>query len=78
MNKDKYLLWKDHPQTQEFHQYLKDYRKAVMERWASGQLTGDDNLMAIARVQQADEIINLDADAINEFYGNRGEEAKNE
>jgi hypothetical protein len=74
LDKDKFDLWVNNPQTKEFFQYLRDYRKAVMERWANGQLSGDDNLMAIARAQQADEIVNLDASAINEFYSNHKEE----
>jgi hypothetical protein len=78
LDNDKFDLWVNHPQTQEFFQYLRDYRKAVMERWASGQLSGDDNLMAIARAQQADEIVNLDADAIKEFYNNHKEETNAE
>lgn len=68
MNKEDYLLWAEHPQTKQFHQYLKDYRANLMERWAQGALSGDDSLMAIARAQMADEIVNLDGDAISEFY----------
>lgn len=74
MDKDKFDAWVNHPQTKEFFQYLRDYRQAVMERWANGRLSGDDSLMAMARAQQADEIVNLDADAITEFYQQNKEE----
>lgn len=68
MDKDQYQLWVSHPLTEAFHQYLRDYRKQLMERWAQGSLSGDDALMAIARAQMADEIVNLDDDSISEFY----------
>lgn len=68
MLKEEYQLWKDHPQTKQFHQYLLDYRKQVMEKWANGALIGDEALMGIARVQMAEEIVNLDDDSISEFY----------
>lgn len=71
MDKEKYQSWKEHPQTKEFHQYLIDYRAQLMNRWASGALAGDDSLMAIARAQMADEIVNLDDDSISEFYRNQ-------
>lgn len=71
MNTEQYQLWKDHPQTKQFHQYLVDYRAQLMERWAKGALTGDDSLMAIARAQMSDEIVNLDDDSISEFYRNK-------
>ena len=68
MIREEYQLWAEHPQTKKFHQYLSDYRAQLMERWAQGALTGDDSLMAIARAQMADEIVNLDDDSISEFY----------
>lgn len=71
MTKEEYQQWAAHPQTKQFHQYLTDYRKQLMERWAQGALTGDDSLMAIARAQMADEIVNLDDDSISEFYRNQ-------
>lgn len=74
MDKDKFDMWINNPQTQEFFQYLRDYRQAVMERWASGRLQGDENFLAMARAQQADEIVNLNAEAINEFYQRHKEE----
>lgn len=73
MDADKYQLWKEHPQTKEFHQYLIDYRAQLMDRWAQGGLVGNDSLMAIARAQMADEIVNLDDNSISEFY--RSQEA---
>lgn len=71
MNKEEYQLWAEHPQTKQFHQYLKDYREQLMERWANGALVGNDSLMAIARAQMADEIVNLDDDSISLFYRNQ-------
>lgn len=71
MTPEQYESWKEHPQTKQFHQYLMDYRSDLMERWAQGKLHGEDNLMAIARAQQADEIVNLDNDAISVFYRDR-------
>lgn len=68
MTKEEYQLWAEHPQTKQFHQYLSDYRKQLMERWAQGKLYGDESTMAIARAQMADEIVNLDDDSISKFY----------
>lgn len=73
LDKEKYQSWVNHPLTQEFHQYLKDYRADLMERWAQGQLSGNDDLMAVARAQMAGEIVNLADDAISEFYNERKE-----
>ena len=70
MDSTEYDAWKNHPQTKQFHQYLIDYRAELMSRWAQGALVGDDSLMAIARAQMADEIVNLDDDSISEFYRN--------
>jgi hypothetical protein len=76
MNADQYQLWKEHPQTKEFFQYLQDYRKALMEKWAQGGLSGDENLMAIARAQMAEEIVDMDDEGIREFYRTfKGEES---
>lgn len=72
MTKEEYQLWKDHPQTKQFHQYLTDYRAQLMARWAQGVLVGDDSLMAISRAQMADEIVNLNDDSIGEFYRSQG------
>jgi len=71
MIKEEYQLWKEHPQTKQFHQYLVDYRAQLMDKWAQGALTGNESLMAIARAQMADEIVNLDDDSISEFYRNK-------
>ena len=70
MSKEEYQQWKDHPLTQQFHQYLRDYRQTLMEKWAQGgyQPTSPESLMAVARCQMADEIATLDDDWIAEFY----------
>lgn len=72
MSKEDYQQWKDHPLTQQFHQYLRDYRQTLMEKWAQGALSPDspELLMAVARCQMADEIATLDDDSIAEFYRN--------
>lgn len=71
MNEEDYQKWAAHPQTVQFFRYLTDYRTDLMERWAQGLLSGDENIAAIARAQMADEIANLEDDAIQEFYKNR-------
>jgi len=74
MSKEEYQQWKDHPLTQRFHQYLKDYRQALMEKWAQGALapTSPEALMAVARCQMADEIATLEDDSIADFYRKEG------
>ena len=78
LTKENYQQWVNHPQTKEFHQYLKDYRKTLMERWAQGKLSEVDNLMAIARAQMADDILTLDDDSISQFYESFKEEETND
>lgn len=69
MTKDQYEEWAAHPLTKQFHQYLTDYRQHLMDRWAQGQLASpQDQMMAVARCQMADEITTLDDDSISEFY----------
>jgi hypothetical protein len=72
MSKEDYQQWKDHPLTKAFHQYLRDYRQALMEKWAQGALapSSPESLMAVARCQMADEIATLEDDSIAEFYRN--------
>ena len=74
MSKEEYQQWKHHPLTQSFHQYLKDYRKAVMESWAQGRLSQQGQIAAQVRCEMADEISTLDDDSIANFYAaNKGE-----
>lgn len=70
MTKEEYQEWAAHPLTQRFRQFLKDYRAALMEKWAQGSLqpNSPDSLMAVARCQMADELTTLDDDAIPQFY----------
>lgn len=68
MNADEYQRWKDDPLTVKFHQYLRDYRASLMERWAAGGLKDEENLMAVARCQMAEEIVTFDDDTISQFY----------
>jgi hypothetical protein len=74
MSKEEYQQWVDHPGTKQFHQYLKDYRLALMEKWAQGSLPPDspESLMAVARCQMADEIATLDDDSVDDFYRKEG------
>jgi len=74
MTKEEYQQWKDHPLTKQFHQYLRDYRQTLMEKWAQGGYhpSSPDGLMAVARCQMADEIATLDDDSIDEFYRKEG------
>jgi hypothetical protein len=68
MNVDEYQRWKDDPLTVKFHQYLRDYRTSLMERWAVGSVRDEENLMAVARCQMAEEIVTFDDDTISKFY----------
>jgi len=73
MDKEQYQQWAADPLTKKFHQYLKDYRQELMDRWAKGEIT-QDQTMAVARCQMADEIVTLNDDSISEFYrNNKGE-----
>ncbi len=76
LDKERYQIWVLDSRTQDFFQYLRDYRQEMMERWAQGGLVGDDSLLAIARAQMADEIVNLDDDSISEFYRKKQGEVK--
>lgn len=67
MSKEEYQEWAAHPLTQQFHQFLKDYRQYLMERWAKGQ-TQDQQAQEMAKCQLADTLLNMDDDAIYEFY----------
>jgi len=74
MSAEDYQQWKDHPLTQKFHQYLRDYRQTLMEKWARGELNpaSPEAMMAVARCQMADEIATLEDDSIAEFYRKEG------
>jgi hypothetical protein len=72
MSKEEYQQWKDHPLTKQFHQYLRDYRQTLMDKWAQGGYhpSSPEALMAVARCQMAEEIVTLDDDWIANFYRN--------
>lgn len=72
MDADKYQLWKEHPQTKEFHQFLMDYRETVMEKWANGALNGELALSERAAAQFAFLLVNLSDDAISTWYKMQG------
>lgn len=71
MNKEQYQAWLEYPQTKLFHQFLLDYRQSVMEKWANGVLNDDNALAERATAQFAYLLVNLDDEAIEEFYKNR-------
>ena len=68
MTPEQYDQWKNDPLTQLFHQYLRDYRQDLMERWARGAIQSPEDLMAMARCQCCLEIVELDDDSIASFY----------
>lgn len=68
MNVEEYQQWASDPLTVKFHQYLRDYRVSLMERWAAGEFRDEENLMAVAKCQMAQEIVTLDDDTISQFY----------
>ena len=71
MTKEEYQELKGNPLFKKFHQYLRDYRQELMNRWALGAVsTPQDQTMAVARCQMADEIVTLDDDSISQFYSN--------
>lgn len=79
MTKDEYEQWKHHPLTEKFHQFLRDYRQQLMERWAMGEfsLPGADayltrNTEMVARAQCLRDIAEMDAGAISQFYSSGG------
>jgi hypothetical protein len=75
MDKAEYEEWKHHPLTKQFHQFLLDYRKKLMEDWAEGSFSNPDltagalrNSEAVARCQVYKDLVELDAGYISEFY----------
>jgi len=68
VNKEEFQSWELHPQTQQFFKFLMDYRQTLMEKWANGELVGENEIAFKARAQQAYEFANLADDAIQEFY----------
>lgn len=68
MNREQYEQWRNDPLTVLFHQYLRDYRQSLMERWAAGALKEPESTMAMAMCQMALDIVTLDDDSISQFY----------
>lgn len=52
-----------------FKQYLMDYRAAIAERMARGQVTQSDYPIAAARCQTAADLANISLADIDKFYG---------
>lgn len=75
MTKEQYEAWAQHPQTKQYHQYLKDYRLGLMEAWAKGALKEPGmEEMAMARCQMVDDLVTMDSDWIADFYKNQPKE----
>jgi len=74
MDKEKFLSWESHPQTQEVFKFWQDYRQDLVEKWASGAFISEkENWEAITKAQMAFTFANLAPDAISEFYQSRKE-----
>lgn len=71
MTVDEYQRWKDDPLTVLFHQFLRDYRLDLMEKWATGALQDKEELLAMGRCQLADDLAGLGDDYISDFYRQR-------
>jgi hypothetical protein len=66
---DEYQQWASDPLTVKFHQFLRDYRDSLKERWASGDYPGEmHNAQQIGRTMMLKELCDLADDAISEFY----------
>lgn len=75
MTADEYQQWKDHPLTVAYHQFLRDFRKDLMERWATGSIQNpQEQIMAMARCQSLDELVGLEDDFVSEFYRQKPKE----
>lgn len=83
MTRDEYEQWKHHPLTEKFHQFLRDYRQQLMERWAMGEFSLAEtgpyltrNTEMVARVQCLHEIAEMDSEAISKWYSKGGNDAQ--
>lgn len=73
MTPEDYEVWKEHPQTKQFHKFLMDYRKDIMEKWVNGAINEEFALAQRATAQFAYLLTNLADDAISIFYKDRKE-----
>lgn len=77
MSVDEYQRWKDDPLTVQFHQFLRDYRASLMERWAIGALPDEkESMLAMGRCQLSSDLVDLDDDFISSFYRQPTKEEK--
>lgn len=67
IDSDQFRTWREHPQTVAFFQFLRDYRQSRMEMWARGA-AGEHQAQEMAKCQLLHDLINLDDDAVSEFY----------
>jgi hypothetical protein len=67
MNAEQFAEWRNTPLTVAFFAFLNDYRQSRMEMWASGSAV-EFQAQEMAKCQLLHTLINLDDDAIGEFY----------
>jgi hypothetical protein len=69
-------VWKHHPVTKLFKEFLVDYRGALItrmvEQWESGALKLTDELEARGRVRAVQEMIDLEFGHVASMYGIEG------
>lgn len=70
-NREDFSRWWDHPGTEAFRAYLKDYRATMAEKWASGAPMNPEDQLGAALMGQLTE---LSSDDIANFYGVEREE----
>ena len=75
-----FQLWRHHPVTALFLQYLRDYREVLrreaLDRWEAGALNLVDQQEMRGRVMTCAEMADLPFEAIRSFY--EGEKTENE
>lgn len=79
MTRDEYEVWKHHPLTEKFHQFLRDYRVDLMSRWAEGEFSTPDlqasaikSVEAMAKCQCYRDLAELETDFISQWYSGKG------
>lgn len=65
-SREEFSRWWDHPGTEAFRTYLKDYRASLAEKWASGVATSPEDQVGAALMGQ---LMELSSDDIAGFYG---------
>ena len=69
---EQWAMWRQHPVTRVFHQFLRDYQQtvqqAVLGQWAKGASLADER-EARGRWLAAGEMVELSLDAVKKAYG---------